>query len=1413
MKKISQNTFNKGINMDLNPLTTPKDVLTDCLNGTIITYNGDEFNLQTEYGNSIVTVTGADGEETDALPHGFIPLGVKEFNNILYIVAHNPLTGESRIGSFPSPQRYLPMNIKGDPLLNSRTLDDIEQETDTLIKSLNINHGMSVLTSYLTYGDKYKIMIRLGYYEKNIPWGGEWSDTNEILEKFINNYGTTKSGYFDLVYYIMDNTGKLTPLDITLKPSDTSSTIEYTPTPNNGIVDLAINGTKQLFNLDTSGIVIAALVPKVINSFDYVLKGYNTGGLKSRIVFQRNLIDDSNSAVKVYTIKIVATCTNTPDKFITYFDYKNFLDTSTEDSVEVVLQNLPSNFLEGDVITTVCTPIDQFGRVLSEVDTKFAVQKTYTVSKYLFGTDAHNIFKYKIIGDNLLLHYNFLNTVGKTSDITSTKIEFYDFWSDVSLVIDNPSWLSIDRNAEILVPLADLGDFPISLTFDSNTWGGIPTSSISPSTDNTHILSSKGLVTSLRRNHCYLVRIFGIADNVEYSVFQLLYTLPIPIFVNNYDLVTNFGTIDIIEGMLNTGNIYKTFTTQLTGNLFTGGAIVNTPNVIESATSTASYTTNGGNINEPYRLYGGPVFEEVNSAGVKATGNENTKFYRNVYDGSFKVSTDIESFGYHTFGEIALKVLDLPTNGGVLNSSLFTNYPEKQFLIKGLHLNNSQKDYQFKLEANYSVTAEPINGTVQILPNEAVSLNPLFFGYINTATLNKSLSLSGLNYNITNIFKTSITDSITDSLIWSDGLTYKLTPTNKAELEGTLTEQYENDSIKISKLNLSSQRFTIGVSEFASYVRSYERNKLFSYFSLNHTQNIDVQTTSISNARDINLITKYSFFGFLNTLDGFTISKTSVEGENIVSSNIKNKNTNNVVFSGTINWLVPRILDLPALILSANTEVVNVNESTLSPVYSATPIYQFSFVNFLYSNNPASTVQQTVRKNFRSISPSHVKIGTDDKTSSLYDYSHIWRSNISPFIAFSSSISQEYLHSLAVNQLYKEIIIAQYPGTTITNNSGSSTTLALTSNKLIYTLKTSPGISSTLTKSCFGTSGVQLMTVSRFSAIISTWAKTNIDSVKVVYDFTDHTLSEGLAKNIPWNYVGGFFAEAPINNISLTLIQGSPDTHKNAFLNVKSTIDNSSYLTSSSSIVPNIKVVEDNTLVLAHRQYFKLEAVPTDNNINNSNIFTPKLKEETLISTLVPTATSYGIPYFCPFPPTPKIISGTNSLKVGDIYGGGIIFKLLPEDSNGIQHGLIAATADLEPKIICLLGTKLYGEYEVGANDENDGLTNFTKMKNNSWMTRYDSYVVRAITEFRGTNNLYSDWYLPTTNEMISMFNSAATNLNLSTQAYWTSLEKNCCSGQWWKKAYAIQKELGSAPTILERDKNNSYYSRPIRKF
>lgn len=114
------NTFQEGLMMDLNPLITPSNVMTNCLNGTLLTYKGNENVLQNDMGNGRV--------ETAFLPEGYIPLGTCELGGIIYIVSYNPLTKQSQIGSFPSPER----NILQDEIpniLDNTTIEYIEDFT------------------------------------------------------------------------------------------------------------------------------------------------------------------------------------------------------------------------------------------------------------------------------------------------------------------------------------------------------------------------------------------------------------------------------------------------------------------------------------------------------------------------------------------------------------------------------------------------------------------------------------------------------------------------------------------------------------------------------------------------------------------------------------------------------------------------------------------------------------------------------------------------------------------------------------------------------------------------------------------------------------------------------------------------------------------------------------------------------------------------------------------------------------------------------------------------------------------------------------------------------------------------------------------------------------------------------------
>ena len=104
-KEIKSNTFSNGLMMDLHPINTPNTVLTDSLNGTIITYDGNEHVLQNDMGNYKL--------KDCQLKPNYIPIGLKEYAGILYIVSYNPLDEHVEIGTYPSPEIKTPSSYNG----------------------------------------------------------------------------------------------------------------------------------------------------------------------------------------------------------------------------------------------------------------------------------------------------------------------------------------------------------------------------------------------------------------------------------------------------------------------------------------------------------------------------------------------------------------------------------------------------------------------------------------------------------------------------------------------------------------------------------------------------------------------------------------------------------------------------------------------------------------------------------------------------------------------------------------------------------------------------------------------------------------------------------------------------------------------------------------------------------------------------------------------------------------------------------------------------------------------------------------------------------------------------------------------------------------------------------------------------
>lgn len=140
MKKVS-NTFNKGLTMDVSPLSTTSDSLSDCLNGTFCTMNGDELVLQNDMGNGRV--------QTAYLPEGYIPIGTTQLGGIIYVASYNPFTNKCQIGSFPSPQRT---SDKRDTISKEIPLDKDEDIIRVVLSDQIFKPGDKF---YLTIPEQY----------------------------------------------------------------------------------------------------------------------------------------------------------------------------------------------------------------------------------------------------------------------------------------------------------------------------------------------------------------------------------------------------------------------------------------------------------------------------------------------------------------------------------------------------------------------------------------------------------------------------------------------------------------------------------------------------------------------------------------------------------------------------------------------------------------------------------------------------------------------------------------------------------------------------------------------------------------------------------------------------------------------------------------------------------------------------------------------------------------------------------------------------------------------------------------------------------------------------------------------------------------------------------------------------------
>ena len=172
--ETASNVFTDGLTTDRHPLTTQNNCLTDALNATFITFNGNEMVLQNDMGNTLIqdTATG----NVMGLSQGFIPVGMKEYGGILYIASMNPANGKGELGTIPSPKiEYLYESPNSETLGVSlaKTLSTAEESTispdtfderavkDSFYQAVSKEYILVNSDQVFTCGDQFMVVLNL----------------------------------------------------------------------------------------------------------------------------------------------------------------------------------------------------------------------------------------------------------------------------------------------------------------------------------------------------------------------------------------------------------------------------------------------------------------------------------------------------------------------------------------------------------------------------------------------------------------------------------------------------------------------------------------------------------------------------------------------------------------------------------------------------------------------------------------------------------------------------------------------------------------------------------------------------------------------------------------------------------------------------------------------------------------------------------------------------------------------------------------------------------------------------------------------------------------------------------------------------------------------------------------------------
>ena len=286
------NQFNKGLQLDTHPMVQGNDTLSDALNATFITMNGNEVVLQNDMGNRRI--------DNAFLPSGYQPLGMKEYGGVIYVAAYNPLTNRGQVGSFPSPQRKVNIdNPEGAINFN----DFIIQEKDD-----NGNNIYYIDKEYIVVPISDKIVLHTG--DKFSIYSGQIKSILDYLTQpndIKNNLFTFQVGIFNSQNEFIDISNKLKLWNIkslSNKKYKYFINDQFEDTTDTTIADSELLRARNRLAINTysqkmSSPLYLKTIVNHINNISYSITGEITGNttvnLEIEVTFYYNCIDSINN--------------------------------------------------------------------------------------------------------------------------------------------------------------------------------------------------------------------------------------------------------------------------------------------------------------------------------------------------------------------------------------------------------------------------------------------------------------------------------------------------------------------------------------------------------------------------------------------------------------------------------------------------------------------------------------------------------------------------------------------------------------------------------------------------------------------------------------------------------------------------------------------------------------------------------------------------------------------------------------------------------------------------------------------------------------------------------------------------------------------------------------------------------------